>query len=124
MPHTDLFESVEKYYSTLFHELGHSTGASTRLNREGVVNIDYFGSHQYASEELIAEMTAAMLCATTGIELQVEHSAAYIDHWMERIGRDHKLLMSAASAAQKAADCVLGVSSTQEASDNDEKVAA
>lgn len=109
MPERDQFDTSEHYYSTLFHEMTHSTGAKNRLAREGVTNIDYFGSHQYSKEELIAEMGAAMLSATAGIdEVTINESAAYLDHWIKVLKGDVKLIISAASAAQKAMDKILG----------------
>lgn len=122
VPERGSFISTERYYSTLFHELGHSTGAAKRLNREGVTNFDSFGTHQYAAEELIAEMTAAMLCGVTGVSLDVDHSASYIAHWLGVLRNDHKLLVGAAGKAQKAADCILGVSWAAEDTDNEKEL--
>jgi antirestriction protein ArdC len=62
----------------------------------------------YSREELIAEMGAAMLCGISGIETTVENSAAYLQSWINRLRGDSRLLISAASAAQKAADYILG----------------
>jgi antirestriction protein ArdC len=63
----------------LFHELAHSTGHENRLNRKELVNCDGFGNTSYAKEELTAEMTAAFLCAITGIhQPTIADSAAYI----------------------------------------------
>ena len=55
MPTREQFEDAPAYYTTRFHEMGHSTGAVGRLHRKGVAEFDYFGSHQYAEEELVAE---------------------------------------------------------------------
>ena len=68
MPSRTAFESQAEYYSTLFHELTHSTGHQSRVGREGIENIAAFGSESYSREELIAEMGAAMLCGLAGIE--------------------------------------------------------
>jgi len=68
MPARGLFYSPEGYYSTLFHELAHSTGHAKRLHRDNFDNPVSFGSESYSKEELIAEMTAAMLCGIAGIE--------------------------------------------------------
>src|SRR5882672_8959160 len=67
MPARGLFCSTEEYYSTLFHELTHSTGHASRIGREGIERIEAFGSDSYSREELVAEMGAAMLCGITGI---------------------------------------------------------
>lgn len=108
MPESRAFESDEDYYATLFHELVHSTGHSSRLGRPGITDPIVFGSHTYAKEELIAEMGASFLCGRAGIENKViENSAAYIDNWMRRIRKDQTLVIKAASQAQKAADYVL-----------------
>jgi antirestriction protein ArdC len=109
MPSRALFGSAEEFYSTLFHELTHSTGHASRIGREGIEILNTFGSESYSREELIAEMGAAMLCGVTGIAPAViENSAAYLKNWLERLKADSKLLVSAASAAQKAAGYILG----------------
>jgi len=108
MPARGLFNSSEEYYSTLFHELTHSTGHSSRIGREGIETLNTFGSESYSREELIAEMGAAMLCGVTGIApATLQNSAAYLKTWIERLKSDSRLLVSAASAAQKAADYIL-----------------
>jgi antirestriction protein ArdC len=116
MPARGLFHSSEEYYSTLFHELAHSSGHAKRLHRENFDNPVSFGSESYSKEELIAEMTAAMLCGIAGIEQKtLEHSAAYLKMWIARLKSDSRLLISAASHAQKAADFIQGKASHQEA---------
>ncbi len=111
MPARGLFSSVEEYYSTLFHELTHSTGHASRIGREGIEILNTFGSESYSKEELVAEMGAAMLCGVTGIApATLQNSAAYLKTWIERLKADSRLLVSAASAAQKAADYIRGES--------------
>ncbi len=111
MPARGLFHSSEEYYATEFHELGHSTGHAKRLHRENFDNPVSFGSESYSKEELIAEMTAAMLCGVAGIEQNtLENSAAYLKTWITRLKSDSRLLVSAASQAQKAADFIQGKS--------------
>jgi antirestriction protein ArdC len=121
MPARGLFSSSEEYYSTLFHELTHSTGHSSRVGREGIEILNTFGSESYSKEELVAEMGAAMLCGVTGIaSATLQNSAAYLKTWIERLKSDSRLLVSAASAAQKAADYIRGESATNSpASDGD-----
>jgi antirestriction protein ArdC len=115
MPARSLFNSSEEYYSTLFHELTHSTGHPSRVGREGIEQLNTFGSESYSKEELIAEMGAAMLCGVTGIApTTIENSAAYLQSWINRLKGDSKLLVSAASAAQKAADYIRGTSARSE----------
>jgi len=112
MPARGLFASSEEYYSTLFHELTHSTGHASRVGREGIEQLNTFGSESYSREELVAEMGAAMLCGVTGISpATVENSAAYLQSWISRLRGDSRLLISAASAAQRAADYIQGVQS-------------
>ena len=116
MPARGLFHSSEEYYATEFHELAHSTGHAKRLHRENFDNPVSFGSESYSKEELIAEMTAAMLCGIAGIEQKtLENSAAYLKTWIARLKSDSRLLVSAASQAQKAADFIQGKVASQEA---------
>jgi antirestriction protein ArdC len=117
MPELTAFTDADHYYSTMFHELGHSTGHASRLDREGVTNFDAFGSHQYAAEELVAEMTAAMVSAALGIDSTVETSAAYLAHWSATLGSDPKLIVRAAGQAQKAADLIRGITWEKPADD-------
>ena len=108
VPPRQAYSSQEEWYSTLFHELGHSTGHKTRLNRELACG---FGSEKYGREELIAELTAAFLCAACGIEkTTLDNSAAYIDGWRKAIQGDRKMVILAAAAAQKAADYIRNIS--------------
>jgi antirestriction protein ArdC len=109
IPSRNAFDSAEEYYSTLFHELTHSTGHASRVGREGIEDVAAFGSESYSKEELIAEMGAAMLCGVTGISpATIPNSAAYLQGWINRLRGDSKLLVSAASQAQKAADYIQG----------------
>jgi antirestriction protein ArdC len=116
MPARGLFHSSEEYYATVFHELAHSTGHPKRLHRENFDSPVSFGSESYSKEELIAEMTAAMLCGIAGIEQNtLENSASYLNTWIARLKSDSRLLVSAASQAQKAADFIQGKVASQEA---------
>ncbi len=109
MPNKTKFESESFYYSVLFHELSHSTGHSSRLNRQDK-SIAAFGSVKYGKEELVAEFASCMLCGIAGIEsATIDNSAAYIDSWSKAIKKDRKLVVQAASAGQKAADFIRGV---------------
>lgn len=107
IPDINEFTGSEEYYSTLFHELIHSTGAKQRLNRKELVDDTYFGSDPYAKEELVAELGAAYLCAHAGIDNEViTNQAAYIKSWMKRFKEDKTLLVRACSKAQKAFDYI------------------
>ena len=109
IPHKEKFESAETYYATLFHELGHSTGHPSRVGRDGIENVNSFASDSYSREELIAEMSSAFLCGVSGISpATLTNSASYLQSWISRLRGDSRLLVSAASAAQKAADYILG----------------
>ncbi len=110
MPSRNCFETPEGYYSTLFHELTHSTGHKSRLNRFEENSTDHqFGSESYSKEELIAEMGAAMLAGMAGIShATLSNSASYLQTWIQRLKSDSRLIISAASHAQKAADYILG----------------
>ena len=115
MPDQQSFKSEEEFYSTLFHEIIHSTGHQSRVNREGVTTPHFFGSHEYSKEELVAEFGASFLCGNAGIENRIiDNSAAYIQSWSKKLRDNNKWLICAASQAQKAADFVLGISSTEE----------
>jgi antirestriction protein ArdC len=109
MPARTAFHSAEEYYSTLFHEIAHSTGHPSRVGREGIMNHNPFGGEDYSKEELIAEMGAAMLCGVAGVESRtLGNSAAYLQTWINKLKSDSRLIVSAASQAQKASDYILG----------------
>jgi antirestriction protein ArdC len=124
MPSQSLFGSAEEYYSTLFHELTHSTGHQSRVGRDGIQHVESFGSESYSREELIAELGAAMLCGVTGISpATIQNSASYLQCWISRLRGDSKLLVSAASAAQKAADYIRNKSAKAEETTTESEVA-
>lgn len=108
VPDKKEFISIHEYYSTLFHELIHSTGHESRLNRDGVVNVNKFGSEDYSKEELVAEIGASMLCGVAGIENEtIDNSASYIQSWLRMLKNDHTLIVKASQQAQKACDYIL-----------------
>jgi antirestriction protein ArdC len=107
IPNLDEFDSPDTYYATMFHELAHSTGHESRLKRDGIVDQIKFGSEQYGKEELVAELTAAFLCAESGIDC-LTHNASYCQSWITTLQGDAKLVISAAAAAQKAYEHILG----------------
>jgi antirestriction protein ArdC len=108
MPDRARFETEAGYFATLFHELTHSVGHPSRLNRPTLMESAGFGSNPYCKEELIAEMGAAFLCGHAGIENTMENSAAYLQNWLEQLQNDKTLIVQAAAQAQKAADFILG----------------
>lgn len=101
-PQPAFFEQIN-YYRTCFHEFGHWTGHQTRLGRD---MSGAFGSKPYAREELVAEMAAAFVCSTLGIEPTVRH-ADYIGSWLTVLREDNRAIFRAASLASKAADFLL-----------------
>ena len=104
------FENIHEFYSTLFHEMIHSTGHKERLNRESVVEMNSFGSQSYSKEELVAEIGASMLCGVAGIDNEtIDNSASYIQSWLKALRNDHTLIVKASQQAQKAADHILGI---------------
>lgn len=110
IPEPEEFIDAESYFAVLYHELCHSTGAAHRLNRGFDDAPAPFGSPEYSKEELVAEMGAAFLAAAGGISPPtIEQSAAYIDNWKKALRGDAKLVITAAGAAQRAADHILGV---------------
>jgi len=110
MPKPESFDAPECYYSTLFHEIIHSTGHEARLNRPSITDPVRFGSHTYSREELIAECGAAFLNGHCGLEdSTLDNSAAYIKGWLGRLRNDPKLVVQAAGKAQRAADYILDV---------------
>ena len=111
LPAPNTFRSYEDYYLTLFHEMTHATGHSSRLDREGITQPVRFGSERYSKEELIAELGAAFLSNEAGIlnQVQFDNSAAYLGNWIQKLENDPRMIVSAASHAQRGADFVLGV---------------
>lgn len=109
VPAIEQFDDVSEYYSTVFHELTHSTGHTKRLNRQGFKDGMRFGSCDYSKEELIAEIGSCFLRREVRIESKgaFENSAAYVENWKNRLKRDDHLIISAASKAEKAVKFIL-----------------
>lgn len=108
IPDKDDFTSEEEYYSTLFHEIVHSTGHVNRLNRFLPLSA-YDAVDEYSEEELIAELGNAYLCAHTHISPKtIDNQTGYINHWLSRLNNNKRLLIKASSAAKKAVDYILG----------------
>ncbi|HTT77680.1 MAG TPA: zincin-like metallopeptidase domain-containing protein [Candidatus Binataceae bacterium] len=110
LPPRELFISAEEEMATEFHELSHATGSPKRLNRKSIAEAAPFGSPSYSFEEIIAEMSAAYLCAEAGISPAViANEAAYIQGWLATFRSDRRMVVIAAAQAQKAADYILNV---------------
>jgi antirestriction protein ArdC len=111
MPQKTDFSSEPAYYATLLHELTHWSGAASRLNRD---LSGRFGNEAYAAEELIAELSAAFLCAQYQINGDLRH-AGYIQSWLKVLKNDNKAIFKAAALAQKSADYIKAFSTGEEA---------
>ncbi|QGN54087.1 ArdC family protein [Novosphingobium sp. Gsoil 351] len=105
MPPPSLFDSYDHYYATLAHEMSHFSGHESRLNR----NLKHrFGTSAYAAEELIAELSSAMLGAELGLPVaHLDHHASYIDHWLTLLRSDDRAILTAAARAEEASDLLL-----------------
>ncbi len=111
VPELAQYKELAEFYSSAFHEIIHSTGASHRLNR---LTFGY-DRESYSKEELVAELGSAFLCHTSGIEspASLTNSAAYINGWSKALKRDKRLIVWAAGRAEKAANYVLGINGTE-----------
>jgi antirestriction protein ArdC len=110
LPDFNQFKSPQHYYATALHELGHWSGAKSRLDRELQGR---FGTRKYAAEELVAELTAAFLCAHLGIVGELRH-AEYIASWIELLKSDDRAIFTASSKASQAADFLRAFSETEQ----------
>lgn len=99
----ETFKDGQSYYSTALHEMAHSTGHESVLKRDGIVKFDGFGSPSYAKEELVAELTAAMVSSTLGFDKRItENSAAYLKGWAAALRKEPKYIISVMSDVNKA----------------------
>jgi len=123
LPQLKSFKTSESYYSTLFHELVHSTGAEKRLGRKTITEMAEFGSEPYSIEELIAELGASYLNSFTGIlDKEVKNSAAYITGWLCKLKNDKRFIIQASGHAQKAVDLILNRQDNEPKDEVDETV--
>jgi len=104
IPKARHFDNDDEYYSTLFHELVHSTGHPDRLDRLSPGSQPSLESYSY--EELVAEMGASFLCGKAGITTTWENSASYIAGWRKVFTEDTRIVVQAAQAATKAVDLI------------------
>jgi antirestriction protein ArdC len=109
MPKKSSFGTAEGYYVTLFHELVHSTGHHSRLNRRTLIEMSEFGSDKYSQEELVAEIGACYLQSHAGVIAEFDQSVAYIDGWLTKLRGDKTFVYTAATQAQAAADFILDI---------------
>ena len=118
MPPAHLFSGFDHYYATLAHELSHWTGHASRLDR----NLkNRFGSAAYAAEELIAELSSAMLGAELGLPVtHLDSHASYIEHWLKLLKQDDRAILTAAAKAEEASRLLLKLGGRASAGDTDE----
>mgnify|MGYP004481947517 FL=1 len=109
VPLKEQYSMINEYYSTTYHELVHSSGHKTRLNRLQTGAIESFGSENYSKEELVAEIGSATLMSIAGIETPktFRNSTAYIQNWLQVLRNDNKFIVSASSKAEKAVNYIL-----------------
>ena len=107
LPIRKQFISTAEYYSTVFHELTHSTGHPKRLNR--LSKPSFFGTEDYSKEELVAEIGAAALVNHVGLETSssLRNNAAYLQNWLKVLKDDKRFIVSAAGRAEKAVNLIL-----------------
>jgi len=111
VPCKEQYKDVLEFYSTLFHEMIHSTGHKDRLKRlDCASQFASFGSEDYSKEELIAEIGSAFLMNHIGIESNktFKNSTAYIQSWLKVLRNDNKFIVSASGKAEKAMKYILG----------------
>ena len=109
VPCKEQYQDIEEFYSTLFHEMIHSTGHKSRLNRPDMQGIVRHGSEKYSKEELTAELGSAMIINILGIETEksFKNSSGYIQDWLQVLKNDNKFIVSASSRAEKAVKYIL-----------------
>ncbi len=109
MPKPNTFNESIDYYNTLFHELIHSTGHQSRLNRKEIVEYAKFGSESYSQEELVAEIGACYLNSVAGTvtESQFSNNVAYLNGWLKKLKSDKRFIIHASAKAQLATDFIL-----------------
>jgi antirestriction protein ArdC len=111
VPPLKKFKDSEAYYGTVFHELVHSTGHQSRLNRKELTMKTTFGSSTYSLEELTAEIGACFLLSFAGIAKQthIANSAAYVQGWLQKLQNDKRFIIYASTYAQKAVDFIMDI---------------
>ena len=122
MPPAHLFTGFDHYYATLAHELSHWTGHASRLDR----NLrNRFGTAAYAAEELVAELSSAMLGAELGLPVaHLDNHASYVEHWLKLLKEDDRAILTAAARADEASSLLLKLGGREAADRIDEASAA
>jgi antirestriction protein ArdC len=106
LPNAGKFESEAHYMQAKFHQLVHSTGHHTRLNRKDLIQMSEFGNDPFSHEELVAEIGAAYLLCHSGITLELVPTKEYLNAWVERFQKDRYFILSAAAQADKAIEYI------------------
>ena len=114
LPLREQFESDAHYLAVKLHEHGHWTGHKSRLERDLTGR---FGGEAYAAEELVAELTAAFLCAELAIPGRLRHPE-YIASWLKVLGEDKRAIFTAASKATEAANYMRSIARPEQGLDN------
>jgi len=125
LPPLDAFDDAESHAYTLCHEMIHSTGHQSRLDRfKEDDKPARFGDANYAREELVADIGAQILLSSNGINYNMENSASYLAGWLKALKNDPSLIISASGKAQRAADYIQGINRKEESAKISEEVSA
>ena len=117
MPPKSLFNSYHHYFATLGHEMSHWSGHPSRLDRDLKHR---FGSAAYAAEELVAELSSAILGAELGLPVtHLDNHASYIEHWLKLLKSDDRAILTAAARAEEASSLLLRLGGHQTVTDED-----
>ena len=101
----EIFKDGMEYYSSALHEMTHSTGTANRLNREKGTR---FGDPKYAKEELVAELTAAMVGNAMGFDKRIlDNNLCYVQGWINALREDPKFIVSVMADVNKASKMIL-----------------
>ena len=111
LPSLSQFEKAEEFYSTAFHECGHSTMKKSRCDREAENKGSYFGNEGYSKEELVAEITSSAIVHSLGMETEdtFKNNCAYVQNWLSVLKNDKKFIVSATGKAEKAVKYILNI---------------
>ena len=101
----EVYKDGMEYYSSLVHEMAHSTGIDTRLSRDMEGR---FGDKKYAKEELVAELSAAMVGNSMGFDKRIlDNNAKYVDSWIDTLKQEPKFIISVMADVSKASGMIL-----------------
>jgi antirestriction protein ArdC len=119
LPPREQFKAIAEFYKTAFHEITHSLAAESGKKLDSS-----FGSDEYSKEELVAELGANFIASFCGVDISThfDNSGEYLRHWLEVIRAEPKILLSAASEAQRRFDLLLvklGVQNAPEAKEEE-----